>query len=66
MHKRSTALERSVKILIGLYLFNGNNLTLSSDVWERDKTEENTTHKTAKTSALPKQVTRRQQGRKQM
>ena len=33
-HKRSTALERSVKILLleGLYRFHGANLTLSSDV----------------------------------
>ena len=34
IHKRSTALERSVKILLleGLNRFNGANLTLNSDV----------------------------------
>ena len=33
IHKRITALERSVNILLeGLYRFNGANLTLNSDV----------------------------------
>ena len=32
IHKRSNALERSVKILAGLKMFNGTDIALSSEV----------------------------------
>ena len=34
IHKRSTALEQSVKILEGLNMFNGTNFTLNTDVYK--------------------------------
>ena len=43
IHKRTTALERSVKILLleGLNRFNGANLTLNSDVDQESILENN-------------------------
>ena len=66
IHKRSTALERSVKILLeDLSQFHGANLALNSDgpghISERDKTQENTTYMTADRSALSQQVPTRLQ-----